>query len=255
MADLERPHFETPPLKEAVFDLLVDQASAPIDDSSEKAFFALLPDYDSNRQEYQQFQATWRFQAGKPDQGMTLGTASIRQWNKDRSRSVLFGPTNLAFNVLPPYGKYEDHAPQLRKIIASYFAVRPNSKALALGHRYINQIVVPLDRDISPAKLFTLYPKLPAGAAARHPPLAVQLETARFENGVVLTTLSLAAADAETAVYVIDIYARTTATVPETLDGIMDWHSAAHSKVVESFLFAITSDARALFKEKGKEPA
>lgn len=78
----------------------------------------------------------------------------------------------------------------------------------------------------------------------------MQVEAGRFSNGIVLANLALAAVDAKTAVYSLDLYARTLEGLPGTVDEMLAWHELAHQQVVEAFLFSITDEARRRFKER-----
>lgn len=255
MTATESPHFDAPPLKEAVFDLFAQASSDAVPDDElrrlEEEFFAVLPDIREHHEPWRQTEAAWQLGGGRAEgPTATLERTAVRRWDHARTRGVLFGPSVLAFNVLPPYGHFKDHLPRLREIHAAYLRLRPAAQPLWLGHRFINQVLLEIDEGVLPSELFLLYPRLTEKEAARHPPLTVRLEAARFENGVVIASLALAAADRRRAVYVLDLYARTVESVPKSVDSIVEWHERAHEEVVNAFLLSLTERARQRFKER-----
>lgn len=247
-----RPHFDAPPLVEAVFDCFVDLGdAAPVIEDLDRDFFRSFPVYEGKKQDWRSFEARFEVQRGQPvGQSIAMHPAGVRRWNKEHTRAVLVGPGVLAFNVLPPYGEFEDHAPQLRALLDGYFATVKPPRIDWLGHRYINQVELLLTDNETAADLFSLYPAALHAQASLHRPLTVQVESSQFPNGVVVTTFALSALNAEKAIYSLDVYARTTGPVRTSPAEIMDWHSVAHDAVVNAFLASITPAARRRFKER-----
>jgi len=243
------PHFEKPPLVEAVFELFAQPRAEPSNGGgSVDTVFHQLPTYAHHPQVVGQFQVQIPVIAGPPPSARLVNPAK-RQWTEDRTRGALVGPGMLALNMLPPYTTFDDEAPRLRELLVAYLDVFRPIAPFSLGHRYINRVVLDVPNDDPPSALFTLYPRLPESGVA-HRPVTVQVEAARFHNGVVVANLALAAVDTSHAAYVLDIYARTTDPAPDVVDEILAWHREAHEQVVNAFLFAITPRARERFEEK-----
>ena len=250
---LTRPHFDAPPLVEAVFDCFVEPGANVTDlRALEDTFFARFPEFIAEtRQEWQRFEARLEMKEGQPTgSAFDVKQAGVRRWNAAKTRGVLIGPSVLAMNVVPPYGHFEDHAPQLRALLDGFLATAAPNRIEWLGHRYINQVQIALADQKSPADLFRLYPSLPKPRALTHPAVTVQVETSRFQESVVLTTLNLSAKTPDSAIYTLDVYARTVGSVPSTSSSMTDWHASAHEAVVDAFLAGITAEARRLFKER-----
>ena len=250
---LERPHFDAPPLVEAVFDCFVEP-SGDLSDlrAFEASFFARFPDYqEATRQEWQRFETKVEFKDGKAiGQSLDAQQIGVRRWNADKNRGVLIGPSVMALNVVPPYGRFEDHAPHLRELAEAFISLARPKRIEWLGHRYINQVQLNLAEQQSPARLFTLYPAIPEHRAMTHPPVTVQLEAARFQEGVVLTTLNLSARTPDKAIYSLDVYARTVGEVAASASSIAGWHSLAHGAIMDAFLGSVSAEARKRFKER-----
>ena len=247
------PHFARPPVTEAVFDLFVAGSPCTIE-QVEKAFFQGLPEFESVPDPWQ----SWVAQVNVVPGGMQTTTAverrGVRRWNKDHTRGVLVGPDVFAFNVLPPYGHFDDLLPQISDLHHRFVETAKPQRVLWLGHRYINQVTLRVEDDDLPGALFTLYPKLPRAAEhSTHPQVSVVAEAARFRDGIVVVNLMLSALDAQNAVYTLDLYAKTPAGAPPiTPHAMVEWHQRAHEEVRTVFLWCLTDKARSRFKEAKK---
>jgi uncharacterized protein (TIGR04255 family) len=245
------PHFAAAPLKEAIFELssVVTPQEPNVWSEQVRAFFSAL-DYHSNPQVLSQILAQLNLQGDLPQSSVHIVKDGRRQWNEAGTRGALVAPGLLALNVLQPYGTVSDELPRLEALLSTFFEVMKPPAVLALGQRYINQVVLKTDRRPDPAELFTIYPGFPESrAATRHRPFSVQVEFGRYDAGAVTVTLALAALLQSEAVYSLDIYARTVGVVPNSPSGILEWHQHAHEWVVDAFLDTITQDARKEFRE------
>lgn len=249
---VHRPHFDAPPLVEAVFDCFVEP-NTPMDVADlEERFFYRFPDYaERTRQPWHQFSSSVEIRDGRPSTHPVESQLSgVRRWNADQNRAVLVGPAVLALNIKPPYGHFEDHLPHLQELVAVFRDFVGPARILWLGHRYVNHVVLDLDEGQDPGDLLTLYPRLSKGRALSHPPVAVQVEAGRFEGGSVVTSLVLGAKTAQKVIYSLDIYARTNEQIEFDATRVTLWHSVAHGAIMDAFLETVTPQARARFKER-----
>ncbi len=176
-----------------------------------------------------------------------------RRRDAARSRPALYGPQQLALNILilpeRPYGHFVDHEATLRRCLEQDLEIAKPERLRWARHRYINQVTVAPDED--PAALITLYPSLPPAHSKSHPGVNVQVESARFPGGVVEANLGLAFKNPDRCLYVLDVYARSEGALStSSIAELLDWHRRAHEHVVATFLFAITATGRARFKER-----
>lgn len=215
----------------------------------QRAFFRGLTGFGGERDEWHPVTAEFHLSPMGARSSFTRQQSAARHWNKEHTRGVLVGSEVFAVNVLPPYGTFEDILPLIASLHGRYLRTAKPARVLWLGHRYINQVTLSLRERQSPAEFFTLYPPL-RDAGSRHPPVGVQIEAARFEDGIVLANLGLSALNGENAVYTLDLYAKTTSDAPpSTADAITEWHKRAHEEVRAIFLWCITNEARSRFKE------
>jgi len=247
------PEFGDPPLIEAVFDLFVEP-SHELDRAVVDKFFDGFPDLDSEREDLRHFGMMMQLKDGRPaSSAMSSHDTGTRRWNAGRSLGVLFGPSVVAMNIVPkpgaPYGHFDDHAERLRDVIERFYELAKPKRILFAGHRYINQVRVSLDENVTGKDLFMLYPALPSAQAKVHPTIAVQVEAIRFSGGVVVANLAVAMRTLQQVVYSLDIYARTEGLALD-VGSVMAWHDDAHRHVVETFLSSITETARRRFKER-----
>lgn len=243
-----RVTFEAPPLIEVVFDLFAVPAPDPRADLAD-AVFERLPSYDSEPQPWDSVSMHLSLDRGRlVSQGVDVSRTGTRRWDESRTRAVLVGPGVLAYNILPPYGRFEEHARTVAELVELYIDVARPRGIARIGQRYINRVTV--DVSESAGEFFTLYPALPKAYAVQHPPVHVRIEAARFDNGVVVTTLGLSRSDANGATYVLDVWGQTVQPPDMAVADVIRWHEEAHAAVVESFLTAITDAARKRFKEQ-----
>jgi uncharacterized protein (TIGR04255 family) len=248
------PTFEAAPLVEAVFDLFAEPSQ---DHSSEleRRFFAEVEGFAGDVEEWHAISGQVQLRQGRlSGHSVQASQQGVRHWNPSRSRAVLFGPTVLGFNVMnvdgDRYGHFTDHAARLEHLVNRFFDVARPTRLLGAGHRYINQVTIALEERCTGRDLFTLYPALSDAQARQHPGVAVQVELGRFASSVVTGSLALTAKTPTSAVYVLDVAARTEGVVPATAQALTAWHTEAHRQVVAAFLASITSVGRARFQEK-----
>jgi uncharacterized protein (TIGR04255 family) len=237
------PKLDLPPLREAVFDLFAVPAEDPSPDLA-STFFGAYPEFVSEEEWHRiglQMKLATKSGEVTPSGGSRM--KGLRRWNADRSRAILFGPGVLAFNVLPPYGRFHEHLPRVSELLQRYMEIARPQSISYVGQRYINEIKVPADE--SPAEWFTVYPGL--GGTDRHSPVAVQLEVGRFNPGTVILSLQLVKSESEGATYVLDIYAKADKPDPGDLER---WHAEAHEMIDDAFFRSITKKARRALGER-----
>jgi len=241
----ERSYAE-PPLTEAVFELFADADAAQGFEAAQ--FFSQYGEYVSEPQPWQNAVVGLQVRDGQLlSTSLKREGSAERRWNKERNRAVLVGAEVLAYNVLPPYGRFDDHRPVLTRLLESYLALARPTSLQWVGHRYLNRITA----AGKPSELLAIYPRFPDALEAKHPPFSIQVEAASFDGGVVVANLGLAECTDDEATYLLDLYARSSVPlngwgVPE----MISWHDRAHVAVSDAFEMAITNAARKQFKEQ-----
>lgn len=173
--------------------------------------------------------------------------APHRVWRlaQDGHRAVQWGPGVVAYNVLPPYGHYEDHVPTWSNLVEAFLA---ESAPAALGwaeQRYINEFT--LARAERPHDLFVFYPQLPTGTDApdrRHALARLDVDAAEFDGGAVQVSLVRTAQDPEAVRYQLVVVASSRGALDADVEGVMRWHNLAHHAVNEAFERVITNETR-----------
>ncbi|MCA9679704.1 MAG: TIGR04255 family protein [Kofleriaceae bacterium] len=170
--------------------------------------------------------------------------APHRVWrlNQEGHRAVQWGPGVVAFNVLPPYGHFEDHVPIWSNLIEAFLA---EERPAAIGwaeQRYVNEFT--LARAERPGDLFVFYPTLPDERERRHVMSRVDLDAGDFEGGAVRVRLLRTAADAEAVRYQLIVIAESRRSLSADGDAIMRWHNVAHNAINEAFERVITDETR-----------
>ncbi|MCL2778393.1 MAG: TIGR04255 family protein [Polyangiaceae bacterium] len=243
-------HYDEPPLEEAIFELFVRPSGSRFAEQGER-LAKLLPAYSGKQESLEDFNVFFKLGPGKSvAQGLNHSARRRRLWNPEQTRAVQLGAEMCTHNVRKPYGHFEDHFDAIKQLFATYLEVMEPQQLGWAGQRYIN--IVKLPSESSPSDFFEIYPRLPTSLPQRHrhPPFAVQVETAEFEQGNVVVNLSLLEVRAAIAVYAIDVYARSSDAVGLDIDALMAWQRLAHSAIGKSFELTITNNARKLFKEK-----
>jgi uncharacterized protein (TIGR04255 family) len=251
MSRQSTPEFAQAPLVESVFDVSIASANA----NRSQPFFETMQGYSGVTEDVHEIDLQFMFDQDGPSEASTrVREVAVRRWDSRRQRAVLVGAEVLAYNVLntesAPYGHFEDHVPELTRLLARYQELNRPWQILRAGQRFINHVTIELEESISPALLFALYPALRDAHAKTHPPLTVQVEASRFPGGVVFATLSLPMKNPNAVIYALDVSAVTDGQPPNDVDGLIEWHRVAHASVREVFLASITDDARKRFKER-----
>jgi uncharacterized protein (TIGR04255 family) len=250
----KRRKFDAPPLLEAVFELFAgSEARVAWTPASFQQLSGRFSEYSAREERLTDVGIQLR---ANPDGTIVhvpqVPQVRMRYWDASGHRAVQFGAGMAAHNVLKDvYGHFEDHLETIRRVFRAYVEVARPSALERLGQRYINLVRVPAS-ELSVADYFEIYPKLPDGLAGGHRPLSVQVHTRDFKSGAVQVGLSLRSVDEKKgeALYVVDVYARSTSPVPVDADALVNWQVAAHDAVAESFDLAVSEKARReLFQE------
>jgi uncharacterized protein (TIGR04255 family) len=186
---------------------------------------------------------------GAPPQPPRDDAAPHRVWrlNHEGHRAVQWGPGVLAYNVLPPYGHFEDHLPSWSNLVEAFLvehgAASPEGNRLGWAEqRYVNEFT--LARAERPGEFFVFYPPLPEDRARSHAVTRMDIEAAEFDGGTVQVSLLRTAADAEAVRYQLVVVAASKAGVAADLDAVMRWHNVAHHAINEAFERVITNETR-----------
>lgn len=234
---------------EAVYEFFVD-LTAPTDwhQESPSRMLAHFPELSGREERLETREFVVDVHA-KVEPGFTPRASAIqtriRRWNSDGTRAVQCGSHMCAYNVLPPYGHFEHHLPMQTELVRAYLEEAKPQRMAWAGQRAINIIRLPVSGRA--AEYFEIYPKLPERLARDHRPLAVQVQTAEFENGTSVVNLGLRGIEGDQAVYVLDVYARSSGAMPADVDKLIQWQQTAHSALSDSFELSITDLSRHLF--------
>jgi uncharacterized protein (TIGR04255 family) len=176
-----------------------------------------------------------------PDEARSRSPVRVIKRSPDGCRAVQYGPGVCAYNVYPPYGHYEDHVPTFERLFAEFLAEEAPSVIGGAEQRFVNELW--LARGDRPSDLFAFYPPLGAELEARHVPLRLEVETAA--HGDVAVTVTLAkGGEGDAVLYILEIAARATRTLPADVGALVEWHNRAHAAVDDSFEAAITDETR-----------
>lgn len=170
--------------------------------------------------------------------------APFRVWrlNQEGHRAAQWGPGVVAYNVLPPYGHFEDHLPSWSNLVEAYLA---EERPFALDwaeQRYVNEFT--LARAERPADFFVFYPPLPDDRERRHALTRLDVDAAEFDGGAVTVTLLRTAADADAVRYQLVVVASSRTALDPDLDEVMRWHNVSHHAINEAFERVITNETR-----------
>jgi uncharacterized protein (TIGR04255 family) len=246
----DRKHYDAPPLVEAVFELFADPTAVTAwEKVPVERVRSRLEEYAGDEQ---QLQDVLSFEVGPNGITSNVNPAAhrVRLWNVAHTKAVQFGTQMCAHNVLAAaYLHFEDHLESIQNVFATFLDEARPQNLYWLGQRYINQITIPVS-DLDVASYFQIYPQLPAGLVAGHRPIAVQLETSTWETGTAIVNLSFRSVNNESALYVLDIYARSKDQLPHDAQALINWQMRAHDAISESFELSITDKCRRLFKER-----
>lgn len=250
----QHQHYDRQPLVEAVFELFAqpDPSSTwpPSLVANAKASF---PDYQFHEERLRDLGVRLQVTDQVLKQAPLEARDRVRLWDSAHHRAIQFGPHMCAHNVLASaYTHFDDHRRAIGDVFRFYLDhVGPEGIAW-IGQRYINVVRTPLnDHDV--AQYFEIYPRLPQRLAGGHRPLAVQIETVKLKRGTgtAMVNLSLQSTTQHEAIYVLDIYARSSGEVPRDVDALLSWQTEAHEAVWTSFDLSVSEKCKKeLFKER-----
>ncbi len=246
-----RRWYSEPALVEAVFEMRPDQPGDALvhglDNEAVQAMLGRLRGFTARTEKLEVHAPVSRYDVA-PGQHATDGDAfRVCTWNEDGDRGVQFGGGVCAFNVLSPYGHYEDHLPSLRRIIQTYLEVGNIEVGFHCAHRYLN--VFPLQPFEKPNDLFCFYPPLPANLVDDHVAVSVRIEAVKFRNGACTVRLWRHELHDEVVVYRMESASRSDIPVEADVDAILEWHQIAHDAVNRAFDMSITPVCRKRLRE------
>jgi uncharacterized protein (TIGR04255 family) len=236
------------PIAEAVYEVFVEPRP-DLEWTRETAVVIrdAVDGFTGRHEELQDVAMKVSFRQDEVQHGLRRPPPRFRWWHENEQRAIQVGANMCAHNVLAPYSEYESYVGTTERLFAVYLEQTAPVRVSWTGQRYINEVRVPVENG--PADHFTIYPavELPG---QRHPDMALQVETARFQDVSTVTNLVFRRADKEVAVYILDIYARSNQPLERSPGALIDWHARAHDTISESFEFSITDRAREAFKEE-----
>jgi uncharacterized protein (TIGR04255 family) len=170
--------------------------------------------------------------------------APHRVWrlNHEGHRAAQWGPGVVAYNILPPYGHFEDHLPSWNNLVEAFLGEDRPALLEWAEQRYVNEFT--LARAERPASFFVFYPALPDDRDRRHSLTRLDVDAAEFDGGWVEVSLLRTAADAEAIRYQLVVVASSRSGLPAEIDEVMRWHNLAHHAINEAFERVITNETR-----------
>lgn len=190
---------------------------------------------------------TWRYgeDLGSPP---ALGEpARVCTYNEEASRAVQVGPGVCVYNVMPPYGHYEDHMPMFRRVIGAYLDADHPSAIASCAQHYVNEFR--FARAERPCTFFRFYPPLPDELQQRHAPVLVEVQPLSFEGGLVRVILRRYDVSDDTATYVMHLHAESVGEIPASVESVIQWNNRAHTALNRAFDMSVTDDCRKLLRE------
>jgi uncharacterized protein (TIGR04255 family) len=170
--------------------------------------------------------------------------APHRVWriNAEGHRAAQWGPGVVAYNVLPPYGHFEDHVPSWTNLVEVFLTEQRPASLDWAEQRYVNEFT--LARAERPGDFFVFYPSLPDERDRRHSLTRLDLEAAEFDGGSVSVSLLRVAADPEAVRYQLVVVATSQTGIAADVDDVIRWHNVSHHAINDAFERVITNETR-----------
>jgi uncharacterized protein (TIGR04255 family) len=162
--------------------------------------------------------------------------------NQEGHRAAQWGPGVVAYNVMPPYGHFEDHLPSWSNLVEAYLGEAQPPHLSWAEQRYVNEFT--LARAERPNEFFVFYPPLPDDRDRRHSLTRLDVDAAQFDGGAVSVSLLRTAADTDAVRYQLVVIASSRSRLAADLDDVMRWHNIAHHAINEAFERVITNETR-----------
>jgi len=167
-----------------------------------------------------------------------------RVWrvNQDGHRAAQWGPGVVAYNVLAPYGHFEDHLPSWSNLVEAYLA---EERPVALGwaeQRYVDVAGAP--RAGHAGRFYVALPHLPDAREHRHSLTRLDVDAAELDGGSVAVSLVRIAADPELVRYQLTVVATSRTSLDPDVHEVMRWHNVSHHAINAAFERVITNDTR-----------
>jgi uncharacterized protein (TIGR04255 family) len=170
--------------------------------------------------------------------------APYRVWrlNAEGHRAAQWGPGVVAYNVLPPYGHFEDHLPSWTNLVEVFLGEERPPMLHWAEQRYVNEFT--LARAERPGDFFVFYPTLPDDRERRHSLTRLDLDAAEFEGGAVQVSLLRIAADPDAVRYQLVVVASSHTGLGADVDEVVRWHNVSHHAINDAFERVITGETR-----------
>jgi len=246
-----RRWYGEPALVEAVFEMRPqhpgDAAPPRLSDDARSTLRSRLRGFSEGHQQLETHAPVSRYSVADGQNETDNDTFRTCTWNEERNRAVQFDAGICAFNVLAPYGHYEDHLPSLNRVIQTYLDVNEVEVRSSCSQRYLNIFrLQPFER---PDELFSFYPPLPTALMEKHVAVRLQVEAVEFRNGVCDVRLWRHEATDEEVTYRMEVISRSNTPVASEVDAILEWHQIAHDAVNRAFDMSITPTCRKRLRE------
>lgn len=247
-----RPHYDNPPLVEAIFEFFAEDAKIQDTATLLPLFQAEFPEC-SEPPSYVEM-SSFELQLN-PNEPVIINKEQVQPRcriktpeNNTRNYLIQFAYNMCALNVFKPYLHYEpEYLPLIKKLFDFYiYHAQPQSFKLT-GQRYINYITLP--PHSSPQEFFTFYPEFaPQFQEQTRPRFSMQIEYQHLSKGSLMLSLNqdLTTSTDELSFF-LDIYARCDEPIEANWEALSQWHHEAHQAIQNGFEQSITNQSRQLF--------
>ena len=241
--------YKNPPVVEALCEIFFN--GSKWDGTIPGLFFDKIKDVYPIKKELEQIGVEVSVSKDIQDSKIMRGGRRIQFVKKDKSQLIQIEKDLLVINQLKPYPRFEDWKPVIDKMLDLYVDLAKPEGIRRVGVRYINRIVIPLNK-FKMEDYFCLYPKVPQSLEAMHGKFMMRLEIPpkNKEHLLVITFGSAPSDSSEVSTEMLDLY--DIFTLPSLLP-IKDaerYITEAHENIEVAFENSITQKSRALFEEE-----
>ena len=167
--------------------------------------------------------------------------ARLQFVSEDGNTMVQVGPDVLAVNSLRAHVGWPELRDTLLQVLTDYRAIAAPLGLTSATVRYINRVEIPLERELSLDKYFSVLPGLPQGVPAAVSTFLLHTEVG-YEDPTATFTFRFATTEStgEVAAFMLDYeHFAPGPAVPE-LDALAAWLDTGHDRIERAFYGSFT---------------